>query len=367
MRKIKVFLLTCIAMLLLSGCGGTKVDISEYVDVSFKGIDGRATASAVITFGDLEDLILGEDVNNIEMIYRIAELEKSVQCELSKEEGLSNGDSVSVTIKWSEDAAEKCGIKLTGSEKTFVVSGLQEGKVADLFSDIEIDYNGVSPEVSVVVRNISKDSYLSTINYMVEPSGNVANGDEIKVIANINAAAAEQKGYIVEETEKVYTVEGADEYISAYSEIDEETFNKMDAQSRDVIEAGLVNKYNYVDYMYPNGGVWSADFQEMVDIKLSRAYFFCLKDGLNTNSYGTVRNSIFLVYEVTAIDSKTPEGKTAYFPVYFKNFIMRNTGNLDVVITDARISYDTYETYDDLYREIVTANKDKYTFEEIIY
>ena len=359
--------MTCIAMFLLSGCGATKIDISEYVNVSYTGINGRALATVDVDFDALENIVLGEGGENIDKIYQLAALEESVKCKLSKDEELSNGDSINITIKWNEDTAKKCGVKLTGSEKTIKVSGLEEGKIVDLFSDIEIDFSGVAPEAKASVRNTSRDSYVSSIYYSVEPAVDIANGDEIIVTANCDVAAAERKGYIINETEKKYTVEGIDEYIISYEGIDEETRTKMDAQARDIIEAKLADKYEYVSYMYPNKYYFSEEDQEIIDIKLNRAYFFCLKDGLKSDSFGTVRNSVFLVYEVSAIDSRSPEGKTTYFPVYFSDFIKRDTGNLDVSVTNARISYDTYDTLDDLYREIVTANKDRYIFEEIIY
>jgi len=38
-----------------------------------------------------------------------------------------------------------------------------------------------------------------------------------------------------------------------------------------------------------------------------------------------------------------------------------------VDIFDAYISSDTYEIFDDMFKEKITANKDKYTYEEISY
>ena len=54
-----------------------------------------------------------------------------------------------------------------------------------------------------------------------------------------------------------------------------------------------------------------------------------------------------------------------YLPVRFSNIILRENGAVDVVLTDAVITDARSKSYDDLYRDTVTAQKAQYTYEII--
>lgn len=360
MKKIKFLVVALLSMLVLSACGAKKVDLTDYVMVTYQGLNGRADANVGISYGELEDIVLQS--GNVSLMQLVL-LEDSIKCTADKTENLQNGDSITVSITWDEKLAKECGLKFTGKETKVTVAGLEEGKEVDLFQDIEIDFKGVSPEASASIRNTSKDSFLSSISYSLDRSFDLENGDEITVTANCTEEWAESKGYIINETEKTFVVEGVDEYITEYSKIDQSTLDKLDSQARDVIEAKLVDWLEYTGIMYPDEFVYSASYQETVEIKPVYHYFFCLKDGLSSNEFGgQYRNSLFAVYEVTTKDTHSPDGVTAYVSVYFHDFIMRDTG-LDVEVTNTRVK--SYGNYDNMFRKIVTANKDNYTYEEI--
>lgn len=366
MKKVKIFLLACVTAFLFTGCGEKEVKLSDYIDVRYSGINGRASASVDIHFSDLESIVLGENPQEINQVFQMAQLEDSIKYELSRDTNLSNGDTIKMLLQWDEDMAKECGVKFSESEILFTVSGLEDGKEIDLFADIEIDYSGVSPEATASVRNTSQDAFISMIQYSVMPSDKLAIGDEICVTAKCDVDRAEEKGYIVSETERTFIVEGIDEYISEYASIDEELRTAMDEQARDKIDARLADRWKYGKTMYPDL-IYAGEIevQEIVDINLCKVYFLSLKDGLTGDSFTfTDRNIVYFVYEVTVIDSKTEDGKTTYIPVYFKDLIMRDNGKLDVVLTDAQFTYSTYNSFDDFYRECVTAKKDRYNIEE---
>lgn len=296
---------------------------------------------------------------------QLAVLEESIKLEADKKESISNGDTIKVSVSWNDELAKNIGVKLTGSEIVVEVSAIEEAKEIDLFKDIVIDYSGESPYATASVRNTSSDYFLSNMRYTIENNGNIANGDEIKVIAECDVESAEEKGYIITETEHTFIAEGIDYYITEYSEIDEDTFQKMDSQARDLIESELAGNYEYMHRMYPKEiYIHYIETGEISSIERTNIYFMVLKN-LENDSLSTP-NFIFQIYQVTTVDEKSPEGKTVYIPVGFKNFIMRNTG-VDIDISDAYITSHTYETFEDMFSELVTENKDKYVYEEIPY
>lgn len=364
-KKVNVFLMAAVMVLLLAGCGKQKVDLSEYVNVTYTGLNSKGTATVDIDFDAMENFLIDEKADDKDNLQRLLELGSSISCELDKAEDLSNGDKVVVSIKWDDEIAEKYNLAFSGKTKEFEVSGLEEGKVIDLFHDISLEYSGISPNANVTVCNTSKDSYVSGINFTVEKSYEIANGDEIRVTADVNTADAEEKGYIIEEKEKVFTAEGIDEYATEYAQIDEATLEKIKAQVSDLIDAELSTDHGYRNRMYTNGYGYNVGTPEILDIKLSKAYFLSLKEGMDS-VWGKGNNMLYLVYEITAKDGISTEGKTSYQLFRTENYVVMGTGEVDVVVTDTRWEA-SYDVYDDLYRDAVTANKGEYTCEEITY
>lgn len=364
MKKCKILILISMLLLFLAGCGKKEeeINLTEFVSVSYTGFNGKAKANINFDFPSFEEVIISKVDSEDISVMQLAVLEESIKLEADKKESISNGDTINVSVSWNDELAKNIGVKLTGSEIVVEVSAIEEAKEIDLFKDIVIDYSGESPYATASVRNTSSDYFLSSMRYTIENSGNIANGDEIKVIADCDVESAEEKGYIITETEHTFIAEGIDYYITEYSEIDEETFQKMDSQARDLIESRLASHYDSM--MYPDNWYIGLEYDEIVSIDLTNAYFFVLKEGLEKD-YSSVGNSIFLIYTVTTKDERSPEGKVAYIPVYFKDFILRDTG-MDVVITDGYIT-STYDVYDNLFRNIVTVNKEKYSYEEITY
>lgn len=366
-KKANVFLIAAVMVLLLAGCGKQKVDLSEYVNVTYTGLNSKGTATVDIDFDAMENFLIDEKADDKDNLQRLLELGSSISCELDKAEDLSNGDKVVVSIKWDDEIAEKYNLAFSGKTKEFEVTGLEEGKVIDLFQDISLEYSGISPNANVTVCNTSKDSYVSGINFTVEKSYEIANGDEIRVTADVNTADAEEKGYIIEEKEKVFTAEGIDEYAAEYAQIDEATLEKIKTQAADLIDAELATEHGYRNRMYTGAERFSGNVgtPEIQDIRLSKAYFLTLKEGMDS-IWGKGNNMLYLVYEITAKDGISTEGKTSYQLFRIENFVVMGTGEVDVVVTDTYWEA-SYEVYDDLYRDAVTANKGEYTCEEITY
>ena len=373
MKSLKsyFYLFAFMVVLLLAGCSSKKkLDLMEFATVEFQGLNEKGTAKLDVNWGSFEDAILTEkEKDSLSSMGKLMELEESISFTLDKKEGLSNGDQVTVTVKWDKEIADKYKLAFTGKDKQLTVSDLMMPTELDVFEDVHIEYEGVSPDAKAILRNTSSDPFIKTINYVMDNSYSIKNGDKITVTAQYNEQKAEEEGYLIKENEKVFTVEGIDEYITSYDKIDNDTLEKLDKQGRDLIDSALANKMSYQRYLYSEFSKSASvkfDSLEILGVDLYNSYFFALKEGLE-GGYGDVNNSVFMVYKIRFKSNVTEEGQEeniTYISVYYKDFIQRDTGNIDVVVTDGSIaSYG--DNYDDIYRDIVTINKAKYDYEEI--
>lgn len=372
MKKLIIITIILLYLLTLGGCSKTtSIELSDYADIKISGYDGKGKASLNINWGDFENAIFTkEELNSLSSLSKASELENSIKYSLDKTEGLFNGDKVTLNITWDKDVAKKHNLKFSSAKREITVTGLEKLTEVDLFADIYVEFEGVSPEAKAIIRNTSNDAFLKTVSYNADNSFNLSNGDKIIVTAGVTPEAAENKGYSINETKREYTVSGIDEYITSYSTIDSDTLSRMDKQSRDVIDSEIASSLHYRATLYP-GSFSFSNYYNSIDIKeinLIHSYFFKLKDGIS-KSYSDVSNSIFMVYEVTFTTSLTApnETDTVYLPIYYKSIIKRSDGTIDLVITDARITSAKSNSWDNMYRDTVTVNKAKYDYEEISY
>lgn len=128
MKKIiALTMLLVIILSMLTACGGRKINMSDYVSVTFSGGNGNGTAH--VRFDTLRfesDIMSGRSgkENTWEYAAKLTSLEMTIICEADKTTGLSNGDKVKVTISYDNGKARNLGVSLGGLTETFRVEGL---------------------------------------------------------------------------------------------------------------------------------------------------------------------------------------------------------------------------------------------------
>ncbi len=360
MKKL-LFIAFTLSMLLLTGCTNTSVELTQFVNVNYSGLNSYATADVSFDFGAFENEVLPEiDGTELEQLGVLLALESTISVNIDKTENLSNDDEITATITWDEDVVDELGFSFKGDEVKFTVSDLEDGTVIDLFEGLVVEYNGVSPEATMILGNSSQDAFLKNVTYYSD-SFAVANGDEVVITASYNTSEATENNYIIDEDKKTITVEGADQYISSYSELDESTLEMLTNQANDIVSSKLASDYNRTMYV-DDYTFLKSDNINIQSNNLVKSYFFTLKDGIS-KSYNDVNNSIFLVYEIVATDSKYPDGITSYVTIYCSQFVSRDTGEVYFSLDDVRYNK-SYSNMNDLYIAVVDYNKAKYSYEE---
>lgn len=140
-----VIVLTLSASTAMTGCSlkqNSKIDttdgitnILDYVTVDFSGKNGEGTAYVNVDYNGIETEMVGgeEKLKEMDEIEDLSNLTKyinavsSISFSIDKNEGLSNGDQVIVSVSYDNSAAQAAGVDFGNqSSKTYEVKGLKK-------------------------------------------------------------------------------------------------------------------------------------------------------------------------------------------------------------------------------------------------
>ena len=289
MKKTDLKLIACLPLAaVLVSCGRTAIDPNDYVEVTFDGMDTVAYAHAEV---DYEKMVTDnlkafgiKSKKDDHAIERAAgKLEKYLSGELDKSSNLSNGDEI--VFEWDDDDVEKLEkkykIKLKVSDKTITVKDLDEPKKFDPFDYLDVSFTGVGPDGQIQLDY--SDLPVEYVSFYADPSYGLSNGDKVKVTFGYSEDSAKDEcfsqGYMPENYEKEYTVEGLQQYVTKISEVEKKSYDKMDKYAQD----------RFMEDVEDN---W--DKKELKDIELLGVNLYVPKE----ESY-SMKNALCYVYKVT--------------------------------------------------------------------
>ena len=182
-------------MALLTGCTKS-VDLLQYADVTFDGASGNATATVTLDYNGLGKALFGKGKD--QDIWDEAQTELSlmghVNYTVTPQTGLSNGDTVTLTVHSNRDDFSDCidkyGAMPQATEKTFTVEGLNEYVTsADTLSDsVLVSLQNQAEDVfkSYAAQRFSNGqtfkgmTYLG--NYILTPKNKDSWGDKDRIV-----------------------------------------------------------------------------------------------------------------------------------------------------------------------------------------
>lgn len=326
-KYLKLFVCAGCA-LLLTGCSGKeKINLEELVTLEYTGSDG-GYGYASCDFDLLEDW-LSENCSEEAALSLAIAIEDGVDITLSPEDGLSNGDEITVTILYDDGILDGYDYQLapdSGDSWTVTVDGLEEAQKVDIFDGISLEYEADG--------SCSVTGGYDNITYTLSENLGLKNGDTVTITASyegdgtsLEEFCIQSYGMIPESDTCEYTIEGLDVYPSTPEEIPEAALNELKKETEVYIEE---MKQQLEDSL-------GADGYSVNNYVYDRCIIATPAEGTNAAN----RNEVYLIYKINAIN---PDGTfDYYYPVMFSNVIIDANGGFtydqDPWLPDGSYSY----------------------------
>lgn len=301
-----------------------------------------------------------------------------------KTRNLSNGDVVTYTWdgvneQTKKEAEEMFGVKIKCSDVTYKVSGLTAVNTFDAFDGVEVEFNGISPDGSATVNTLPTAEAAKGLYYTLDEQYNLTNGDTVTVTVHSNrddfSDCIEKYGAIPAATEKTYTVEGLNEYVTDSEGLTDSVLVSLQNQAQDVLNAYIAKSWD----------------SECVTLKGMSYLGYYILTPKNKDNYGVSQDVIILPYQVTSHNHfEDDKGQvydadvSYYWYIAFRNVSKDADGNIaggldDYYTANASFdvktglddgwwekywSYDGYQTLDELYSNAVTRNVEDYNHQD---
>lgn len=254
-------------MALLTGCTKS-VDLLQYADVTFDGASGNATATVTLDYNGLGKALFskGKDQDIWDEAQTELSLMGHVNYTVTPQTGLSNGDTVTLTVHSNRDDFSDCidkyGAMPQVTEKTFTVEGLNEYVTsADTLSDsVLVSLQNQAEDVfkSYAAQRFSNGqtfkgmTYLG--NYILTPKDKDSWGDKDRIVL------AYQVTVHHDYTSELNTTYDADDSFFWYI-----TFNNVSKDADDNIASGLNDYDTPTTFVKIDSGVQKYSFSSSTE------------------------------------------------------------------------------------------------------
>lgn len=347
------------------------LQLEVYKNAKFKGISSKARKKikkmvSLDSLWSIMDDNVGKSVGNIVELTQFVSVMESSQpyCQLENDTELKNGDEVVVNIVYDNEDFADYGIKFTGTQKKFKVADLTEATVYDYFSNLDVTFSGIAPNVSVEVDSDDNGGVSDYVGYSWSKQDGIEKGEAVTLTLDIDEdGLMREYGYVIPEKTKEFKCDAVSEYVHELSQIPDEMMQKMRKQAEDAFDAYVASDW--------------VDDAVLKKKTFLGSYLLKPKDGMSADA----ENYIYLVYK---IDAKNPDaGKFSYY--YYTCFwdaMILEDGTCSVDLSNystpiggwysgetfekGNLTYAGYETLDSLFSNCVTKNVEKYEYESTV-
>lgn len=295
------------------------INLEDFYEVEFLGANKYGYAKDDFDDSAIMDYILetsdkDDDVSGFSNYIIVDWIISNVDTKMNKSEDLKNGDKIKITFEYPKDAKVK-GYRIKGKSMTIEVKGLEDYREIDtdeLFEGLEVTAEGYSPGLKVHLENISTDSVLSEVNYVIKQDAAAeqkyyyGNGDVIEIgIGNFDFEA--YKAIYVGETTITYEIKGYPEVLSSIDDLSDEQLNEIKAN---------IDTWMAEECESDNGNVWH-DYEP---VGLKNLAFTTSREIIPNAS-----NTFFGIYECKDIQN---DGEICAIGIFYCDVILDN-GTLD--------------------------------------
>ncbi len=236
-----------VILLLLRGVFATEVDLDDYLSASYEGYDGFGSVEAVFDeeafLNDYGDAVKGDagdyDSSAEAFLATCVAYEATFEDDAPGNGCLANGDTVDLHWECDDDTAKKTyKLKLTYSDKTEQVVGLDKTTAVDVFEYVEVAFAGISskavPEVSVT----SEDSPVSASDFAFSEDAGLKNGDTVTLTLTDDAEARlGSEGMVAEPASQDYIVDGLATYITNVADVPHDIYHDIGVTCGDILRS----------------------------------------------------------------------------------------------------------------------------------
>ena len=252
-----------------------------------------------------------------------------------KTKNLSNGDVVTYTWDDNSDEAEEAfGVKVKYTDITYTVSGLASVNTFDAFDGVDVEFSGISPDGRATVNSLPTAAEAQGLYYTLDENSGLSTGDTVTLTVHSNrddfSDCIDKYGAMPQATEKTFTVEGLNEYVTSADTLSDSVLVSLQNQAEDVFKS-------YAAQRFSNG-------QTFKGMTYLGNYILTPK---NKDSWGD-KDRIVLAYQVTVHHDYTSELNTTYdaddsffWYITFNNVSKDADGNIASGLND----YDTPTTF----------------------
>ena len=388
-RTIKrLSLLGILAILFLIGIGifikvtmpYETIDLSKLVVANYSGYNTKGSAHVSLKQEEIQKTLktafsdYSDDLFVIEKKLSSADYQSivsSIQCKADKAENLSNDEEVKLTFSYNEELAKKLKVRIYPKEAVFAVSQLPEATVLsvdDVFRDVSISVNGISPYVTISVSNNSADGFIHQMVLTKEPEKEYyENGDKVRIVASYSESDALSMNYTLDvakdECYQEIIIADTDEYVVNSTQLSGDVLQKAiehgktlftDANTYGVrifCEAKLVPVYINKKATF-----------EWVNPSILSAYLKCVKPdaaGQITTHYNNL-DCIYLV-KLTQADGVTCDAEAI---VRYTNLVIHSDGTCDIDLDSGKLISASFNN-SSIKENVVESEAEDYNIEKL--
>ncbi len=394
MKKTATFLTAVIVFMVVTifaGCSDNRINLSakDYLDVSTNGFNGNAIVSLSVDTSKLDELkseiFKDFDYTNPDQYKKYGEFESglydlkssmSYEIVSDKKKDFSNGDVISVKLKYNEEKAGKINVAFSDTTFDYTVEGLTVGTTIDPFKGLKVEYNGIAPNISATFDTTNCEDYVrNNVEFMVDSdNGELSNGEKFNVSISYSESKAEENAIMFSQTSKQFTVEGAPEYPKNLDGVD---LTAVDAQFKDMLDGNALTRF-VVGSEINVFGSWSDNFKvsKVTSKPVSKVY---LMSKNTSDRYNNTTNRYQVIWQIDAQGTFTRDydnykkGQKATVSAYYVTYISNIPVDSNKKISDEYLTnygdeyYSTGDkkSYNEVYSTWVTANKANYNIVEM--
>lgn len=300
-----------------------------------------------------------------------------------KTKNLSNGDVVTYTWDDNSDEAEEAfGVKVKYTDITYTVSGLASVNTFDAFDGVDVEFSGISPDGRATVNSLPTAAEAQGLYYTLDENSGLSNGDTVTLTVHSNrddfSDCIDKYGAMPQATEKTFTVEGLNEYVTSADNLSDTTLASLQSQAEDVLKAHIAQE-------------WNSETETLTGMDYLGNYILTRK---SDSTWAGNKNGVILAYKVNVhnhyqnYDDQVYDANNSYYwYICFRNVCVDGEGNVISGLNDygspnAKLTVDSglrikdssdktkywyyygYGTLDELYSSAVTTNVENYNHQD---